>query len=844
MSENKIKFPVKLASNNPQSFGIVDATEISGHRSVDTLSDLYAISDPMLSILKDGSDSIGQEWFVVSENCKYRLDNWGNRKSIAGWTKLPKQELINTKQSTSEKDQPGGYAGLDSNGKLPIEKTYGDTATVVEVETYELLPAPGLSGIIYYVSSTSAQYKWSGSAYIDITDGADNAKKNETSIFDCSNGTSTKYYSSLSNAINVVPPVYRTSNRIISYLSTESSPTSAVNYQYHGIDSTTWTDLTKWERIPNQADLTEIRSDLNSLGQETEINYILGGFVDTTSESLTDGAVGILAGIESVVTDATWKYAIVECEEGDIFTISGTSAGWARLWTWLDSKKRIINCSNHGLTVSNHVIIAPKNSKYLISNNFDLSNGKLIHGFSVSNTNYILKERDELLNSSDMNINFVIGGMDNGIPNTDPVAVHSAEFLKVNNQNVCIYSDSYGVVLQFFDENKQYISFVMNGQQGLRQFSLDSSVKYVKICLFHEASTPISGTNPEVNNSKVTINSFNVYFSGLEKESIENITYPVLTEAYKASSVHDGKVLFQRNGEGVIDQIQLIGAFDTTSSPKNEFWVNYHQTILQITVDGEVSVRGTIYDLCGLSSNIITREEYVNGIFENAIFQTPLFSKTGLYSGITFNFKIPYYKSIKIELLGTNGAMWGMVKSLTNVDFEIGGVKIPYGAKFHGITVSQSCVKGDLIVLMDTIKSGMLLGVNVAGTSNMFDWVEGCIRAFKYGLTTQDKCTMLSSGLEDYLGGAFGFNIGEKQFENWGCTLNKMILAENYRLCGYRNHLNDKVLFDGGGFKVAARWGDQNAANWDLSNTDSFAGQTGNPGVGNFYATAFYYDWE
>ena len=262
MSENKITFPVKLASNNPQSFGIVNAMEVSGHKSVGNLSDLYAISDPVLSTLKDGSDAIGQEWFVVSEDCKYRLDNWENRKSVTGWTKLPKQELINTKQSVSEKDKPNGYAGLDSSGKIPIEKTYGTTATVTDVATYESLPATGLNGVIYYVSNTSAQYKWSGSAYIDITDGADNAKKNETSIFDCSNGTSTKYYSSLSEAINVVPPAYRTSNRIISYLSTENSTTSAVNYQYHGIDSTTWTNLTKWERVPNQSDLADLAFDV------------------------------------------------------------------------------------------------------------------------------------------------------------------------------------------------------------------------------------------------------------------------------------------------------------------------------------------------------------------------------------------------------------------------------------------------------------------------------------------------------------------------------------------------------------------------------------------------------
>ena len=162
-----------------------------------------------------------------------------------------------------ERNQPNGYAGLDSSGKVPIERIYGTTAVVTDVAAYELLPTIGSNGVIYNVLNTGSQYKWSGSAYVDITDGADNAKKNETSIFDCSNGTSTKYYSSLSEAINVVPPAYRTSNRIISYLSTENSPTSAVNYQYHGIDSATWTDLTKWERIPNQADLTEIRSDLS-----------------------------------------------------------------------------------------------------------------------------------------------------------------------------------------------------------------------------------------------------------------------------------------------------------------------------------------------------------------------------------------------------------------------------------------------------------------------------------------------------------------------------------------------------------------------------------------------------
>ena len=279
-----------------------------------------------------------------------------------------------------ERNQPNGYAGLDSSGKVPIERIYGATATVTDVAAYELLPATGSNGVIYNVLNTGSQYKWSGSAYIDITDGIDKAKKNETSIFDCSNGTSTKYYSSLSDAINAVPLVYRTANRIISYLSAEypqvelivnnsatvDGPISiyldgtlkstisvtagmtdieiadklsdstyvdyapwswtdngatnkftltygdnniakkitsysytadcnevselisfnilkegfaptAVNYQYSGIDNTTWTDLTKWQRILNHADLVDLRSDLTGLqtdvsGLDAEVN--------------------------------------------------------------------------------------------------------------------------------------------------------------------------------------------------------------------------------------------------------------------------------------------------------------------------------------------------------------------------------------------------------------------------------------------------------------------------------------------------------------------------------------------------------------------------------------------
>ena len=84
------RYPAQLQSANLNEFGIVYAEEIQGHKTVATLNALYAITDPILSksVVNTNNDAIGQEWFVTSEGCYYRLDNWANRHTASGWTKL------------------------------------------------------------------------------------------------------------------------------------------------------------------------------------------------------------------------------------------------------------------------------------------------------------------------------------------------------------------------------------------------------------------------------------------------------------------------------------------------------------------------------------------------------------------------------------------------------------------------------------------------------------------------------------------------------------------------------------------------------------------------------------
>lgn len=84
------KYPAQLQSANLNEFGIVYADEVQGHKTVATLSALYAITDPILSksVVNTGNDAIGQEWYVISEGCYYRLNNWANRHKASGWTKI------------------------------------------------------------------------------------------------------------------------------------------------------------------------------------------------------------------------------------------------------------------------------------------------------------------------------------------------------------------------------------------------------------------------------------------------------------------------------------------------------------------------------------------------------------------------------------------------------------------------------------------------------------------------------------------------------------------------------------------------------------------------------------
>lgn len=81
-------YPDKLKSNNPKAYGVVDASEVSGHCTAKTLEDLYAMPDALLSEsgTNANNDAIGKVVYVTGAGEHYKLTDWSKRNSADGWT--------------------------------------------------------------------------------------------------------------------------------------------------------------------------------------------------------------------------------------------------------------------------------------------------------------------------------------------------------------------------------------------------------------------------------------------------------------------------------------------------------------------------------------------------------------------------------------------------------------------------------------------------------------------------------------------------------------------------------------------------------------------------------------
>ena len=119
---------------------------------------------------------------------------------------------LGQKESASNKGVANGYASLDGSGKVPSAQLPSYVDDVVEGANLAALPATGETGKIYVTLDTNKTYRWSGSAYVEIsaspgstdavTEGSTNLYFTNARARGALSGTAPISYNSTSGAIS------------------------------------------------------------------------------------------------------------------------------------------------------------------------------------------------------------------------------------------------------------------------------------------------------------------------------------------------------------------------------------------------------------------------------------------------------------------------------------------------------------------------------------------------------------------------------------------------------------------------------------------------------------------
>lgn len=124
---------------------------------------------------------------IATESKSHKILINGNATDLAALTTLAKTNLVAalnevaasvagkqntlgfTPENVANKGLANGYAGLDGTGKVPAAQLPAFVDDVLEATTFAALPATGSAGILYVTLNNNQVYRWSGSAYIQIT---------------------------------------------------------------------------------------------------------------------------------------------------------------------------------------------------------------------------------------------------------------------------------------------------------------------------------------------------------------------------------------------------------------------------------------------------------------------------------------------------------------------------------------------------------------------------------------------------------------------------------------------------------------------------------------------------
>lgn len=212
----------------------------------------------------------------------YQLSPGADYTNERSWILIGDTSELNNKvqEFIDSKGAPSGLASLNESGIIPSAQLPSYVDDVIEVDTFSNLPGTGESGKIYIVQDTNLTYRWSGTAYVEISKSLALGETSSTAYPGDKGKATTDKLNKTSNKVVVGPTTVNPStDKIVLKYQTHFTSTNSDSEDSHTINAATTSqagvmssaDKTKLNGLKDQAGIT---SDIDAVqtNLETHIN--------------------------------------------------------------------------------------------------------------------------------------------------------------------------------------------------------------------------------------------------------------------------------------------------------------------------------------------------------------------------------------------------------------------------------------------------------------------------------------------------------------------------------------------------------------------------------------------
>lgn len=236
----------------------------------------------------------------------YQLSPGADYTKESSWILIGDTSELNNKvqEFIDSKGAPNGLASLNESGIIPSVQLPSYVDDVIEVDTFSNLPGTGESGKIYIVQDTNLTYRWSGTAYVEISKSLALGETSSTAYPGDKGKATTDKLNKTSNKVVVEPTTVNPStDKIVLKYQTHFTSTNSNSEDSHIINAATTSqaglmsssDKTKLDGLKDQAGITSdidavqtnLETHINNKSNPHEVNKAQVGLgnVDNTSDA-------------------------------------------------------------------------------------------------------------------------------------------------------------------------------------------------------------------------------------------------------------------------------------------------------------------------------------------------------------------------------------------------------------------------------------------------------------------------------------------------------------------------------------------------------------------------------